>query len=375
VSAVLVHQIAAAGTGFVVVTVRSGKRAPEPIVSLWKDDIAERIEVASLEMAAVEELLAAVLGGEAVALEQHRQGVGEFTEFQGMFAWVLARMVGERGQVATAIRYGREAVTLLADAGQRLSQHDAMNSLALALALGGYGDEAAGVLRQQEALTVQPDIHTELERLQAHAWVAAAGQEPPTARRFLQEAAEIGARIGDHIGEAATLHDLARLGHPLEVLDRLTTLAKMIDGQLVHSRAAHAGALARRNGPGLEKVSIDFETMGARLFAAEGAADAAVAWQSSGHARRASAAGRRAVLMAERCEGATTPALLSIDTRARLTGAERDTALLAARGRTNKEIAEQLGLSVRTVENRFQRSYEKLGISTRKDLTAALEVG
>ena len=79
--------------------------------------------------------------------------------------------------------------------------------------------------------------------------------------------------------------------------------------------------------------------------------------------------------MAERCEGATTPALLSIDTRARLTGAERDTALLAARGRTNKEIAEQLGLSVRTVENRFQRSYEKLGISTRKDLTAALEVG
>ena len=33
-------------------------------------------------------------------------------------------------------------------------------------------------------------------------------------RRFLREAAQVGARIGDHVYEAAALHDIARLGRP-----------------------------------------------------------------------------------------------------------------------------------------------------------------
>ena len=48
--------------------------------------------------------------------------------------------------------------------------------------------------------------------------------------------------------------------------------------------------------------------------------------------------------------------------------------MLAAAGRTNKEIAEQLFLSPRTVENRLQRVYEKLGISGRTELDEALTV-
>jgi DNA-binding CsgD family transcriptional regulator len=152
-------------------------------------------------------------------------------------------------------------------------------------------------------------------------------------------------------------------------------LTTTVDGRLVQARAGHARALARRDGAGLDQVSIDFETMGALLFAAEAAADAAVAWQLSGHGRLASGAARRAVGLAASCEGATTPTLQTIDVRARLTGAERDTALLAAQGHSNKEIADELSLSVRTVENRLQRIYEKLGITTRKDLSAALMSG
>ena len=66
--------------------------------------------------------------------------------------------------------------------------------------------------------------------------------------------------------------------------------------------------------------------------------------------------------------GAATPALSPIESREQLTGAERETALLAAAGRTNKEIAAELQLSVRTVDNRLQRVYTKLGISRRADL-------
>lgn len=42
-------------------------------------------------------------------------------------------------------------------------------------------------------------------------------------------------------------------------------------------------------------------------------------------------------------------------------------------GRSNKEIAEQLYLSLRTVENYLHRAYEKLGVSGRAELAAALE--
>jgi hypothetical protein len=196
---------------------------------------------------------------ETLALDWYRRGVAEEAiECQAMFAWVLARSVAERGAVATSIRYGREAAALHGEIGWHRSQRDVMSNLALALALGGFHGQAAGVLAEQEAVDISPSlgVHTEVERLQARAWVAVAGQDLPTARRFLHEAVEVGARIGDHVGEAAALHDLARLGHPREAIDRLTALTTMIDGQLIHARAAHARAIAHRDGAGLEQVSI-----------------------------------------------------------------------------------------------------------------------
>ena len=38
----------------------------------------------------------------------------------------------------------------------------------------------------------------------------------------------------------------------------------------------------------------------------------------------------------------------------------------------NKQIAEMMHLSVRTVENRLHRAYQKLGISHRRELAEAL---
>jgi DNA-binding CsgD family transcriptional regulator len=56
----------------------------------------------------------------------------------------------------------------------------------------------------------------------------------------------------------------------------------------------------------------------------------------------------------------------------RLTPGELDTAVQAATGRSNKQIAGHLHLSVRTVESHLQRAYEKLGIPGRHELAAAL---
>ena len=61
-SATLVHQLALTRAATVVATVRSGEAAPDPVVALWKDGPAERIEVGVLDDTTIDELLVTVLG-------------------------------------------------------------------------------------------------------------------------------------------------------------------------------------------------------------------------------------------------------------------------------------------------------------------------
>jgi DNA-binding NarL/FixJ family response regulator len=59
----------------------------------------------------------------------------------------------------------------------------------------------------------------------------------------------------------------------------------------------------------------------------------------------------------------------------KLTGTEIVIAGLAARGRRNVEIAEELGLSPKTVEWNLTRIYRKLGIRSRTELAARTSTG
>ncbi|MGH3251561.1 MAG: helix-turn-helix domain-containing protein, partial [Trebonia sp.] len=55
-----------------------------------------------------------------------------------------------------------------------------------------------------------------------------------------------------------------------------------------------------------------------------------------------------------------------------LTPTERRVAELAASGLTNRQVAEALFVTVKTVETHLARVYQKLGIATRADLPAAI---
>ena len=55
-----------------------------------------------------------------------------------------------------------------------------------------------------------------------------------------------------------------------------------------------------------------------------------------------------------------------------LTASERRVAALAGAGRTNKEIAQELFVTVKTVETHMARTFQKLGISSRGELRLAL---
>ncbi|MDA0140499.1 helix-turn-helix transcriptional regulator, partial [Solirubrobacter deserti] len=55
-----------------------------------------------------------------------------------------------------------------------------------------------------------------------------------------------------------------------------------------------------------------------------------------------------------------------------LTAAERRVATLAAEGRTNRQIAQELFVTTRTVETHLTHTFAKLGVRSRDELAAAL---
>jgi DNA-binding CsgD family transcriptional regulator len=61
--------------------------------------------------------------------------------------------------------------------------------------------------------------------------------------------------------------------------------------------------------------------------------------------------------------------------RSRLTASERRIAMLVARGETNKQVADALGKSAKTVEWHLTHVYRKLGIHSRRELIAMDPLG
>jgi DNA-binding CsgD family transcriptional regulator len=310
----------------------------------------------------------------AMAAEHYEQAVLDRSiEAQAWFARLLARTVGDRGYPRTAATYARLGVSLFRELGRPQFEYFVLPYLATALALSGDAIAAAEVLTTLDAL-LPPSMFFALDVEQARAWTEVARGNLPSARLLLEKAADLGAEIGDYSGEAAALHGLARLGQAQAVSERLTAVSARIEGVLAVERARHAQALAASDAGWLDRISLAFEGMGAYLLAGEAAADAAAVWAQSGDARHQARSRNRAYLLVEQIENPVSPSLQAVKLRLQLTPAEQQTALMAAAGRSNKEIAAELVLSVRTVENQLQRAYEKLGVSGRKELAASVRV-
>jgi DNA-binding CsgD family transcriptional regulator len=278
----------------------------------------------------------------------------------------------EQGCAMSAFRRAGESYTLFRQLGRTVQAGLSCVAGAQAFALTGQADRAAETLTARDALGLPTVPVTETDLLAARAWTAVAAGNLPAARQLLERAADYGEEVGDLIGATSALHGLARLGQARHVATRLAALADEVDGDLVAARVAYTNGVAARNADELNKVSSDFEDLGALLYAAEARAEAAVVLRNAGRNRDGAAAERHAARLLARCEGTATPAVRLITARVRLTPGELDTAVQAAAGRSNKQIASDMHLSVRTVESHLQRVYEKLGVSGRHELADAL---
>ncbi|MFF9525217.1 LuxR C-terminal-related transcriptional regulator [Streptomyces achromogenes] len=133
--------------------------------------------------------------------------------------------------------------------------------------------------------------------------------------------------------------------------------------------ARHADALARADGPALDRAAEALAERGFTLYAAEAYAQAARTHRDPSAARRSRT---RAVALARRCQGASTPALAGL-VLGELTARQRQIVTLAAAGLSNREIAEKLTLSVRTVGNHLYSAYTRLGTADRTALPWLLD--
>ncbi|MEU1193503.1 LuxR family transcriptional regulator [Streptomyces sp. NPDC005859] len=157
-----------------------------------------------------------------------------------------------------------------------------------------------------------------------------------------------------------TVYDAVRLGVPERAVPLLPS-----DGFF----ARHARALARGDGPALDLVAAELEGRGFLLFAAEAYAQAVRVHRDPSAARTART---RAVALARRCQGARTPALSGL-VLGELTARQRQIVTLAAAGLSNRQIAERLTLSVRTVGNHLYSAYTRLGAGDRGALLWLVE--
>ena len=165
-------------------------------------------------------------------------------------------------------------------------------------------------------------------------------------------------------------HDAARL-ELLDLVGGIDTWARpkarlaQARFDLVHARTA--GSVA-----GLEAVGKEFEQMGALLYSAEAIGAATALARKQGAAKDAIRLDGLTGTLISRFGGANTPLLVGRSSSGPLSTREAEIAQLASSGLSNRQIAEQLIVSERTVENHLYRIFIKLGVGARDELAAAL---
>jgi DNA-binding NarL/FixJ family response regulator len=266
----------------------------------------------------------------------------------------------------------REAAVALRDSDLYRHRSACLGELAHCHALLGEVRQAEAALAEADESRVPALVmdHSFVEG--ARAQLAYARGEHSHARQLALACAEACDEHGHVTLAAFAWHDLARLGDPGRAAGRLASLANGAEGVLLAAFAGHAAALAARDAAALDRAAATFEQLGATLYAADAAAAAATRFREMGLTGSALTSAASAHRLLQACAGAHTPAVAALDASLPLTDREREIATLAALGKTNRQIAVELVVSVRTIDNHLHRVFSKLGVTQRQQLAAIL---
>ncbi len=279
-------------------------------------------------------------------------------ELMPFVCWPLVAVCAGRGDWEQAERYLRAAEAHAADC----ADHVAHLALARAVLAAERGRPAGVVEALQPLLAIQPREAIDEPGL----W--------PWPELLANALAELGrpeeadAVLTPHEATAAARGRPTAIGRLARVRARLAAAG----GDAEAAEAAFARALAATAALPYEQALTQL-ALGAHLRRRKRRREAAV--QLTAARDRLRQLGARPAL--ERCEReleacGLAPARRDGSAARELTPQERTIALLAVDGRSNREIAAELMLSVRTIEHHLRNAYGKLGVRSRVELIAAV---
>ncbi len=205
----------------------------------------------------------------------------------------------------------------------------------------------------------------------------------------LFEAMEFGPRLGPWRSRLALALPAEDRDEALELVEREIAEAEALEATRALGIAQRALGILRGGEEGVEELRRSAETLAdcpsplerARSLAELGAALRRGNSRGEARERLREAADLAQLCGAERLETSVAEELLIAGAKPRrrrisgpdsLTPAERRVAAAAAAGATNREIAQNLFVSLRTVEMHLTNTYRKLGASSRAELATAI---
>ncbi len=347
---------------------------------LAADSPVNAFQAVSLALMHVDALATNGYIAEAMTLSERM--VGQWTDLPDISRTMAEGVIGvaavAHGDLLTALQHLKAAITTKQSRrGKGSLPFLSIGSwmlIAYAEALARAGDIglAAATLRD-----MQRDRHPSFRFLEpnsmlAAAWLAAARGHMTEAISLVREATNFARTHGQHSREVLCLQHAIQFGDSEDPGGRLSELAALVDSPRAHLAARWAAALAGHDGKALLAVSDGLEQIGDLIGAADAAAHAAGAFRRENLRGSKLAAARRALQLINRC-GATTPATREVDAPLPLSNREREIAAFVRDGMSNKDIAETLVMSVRTVEGHIYRACNKLGLASRGELAESLE--
>lgn len=278
------------------------------------------------------------------------------------------------------LRQGRieRAYQVLLPAVETLRLNDPLQMFRFGSALAFYvaarlGDAAqAGRLELDYKDSPRGAAHQELL---AAAYAAAASEyvsrdgKGLAALHTLATTPDVTARPGTLLELLAVCWDLG--DH--SVIPLVHSLAGNVEGRWAAAMSTVAGQWDSADADLLMDSAATLEITGFVNLAREAYARASAVLENSGERRRA----RQAVALREKCdhelgERFREGQFIAAAPTVHLTRREQDIVELAVQGLTDREIAQRLMVSVRTVEGHLYRTYVKLGVRSRDELATAL---
>ncbi|GAC1611790.1 MAG: hypothetical protein NVS3B26_28150 [Mycobacteriales bacterium] len=330
-----------------------------------------------------------MLRGEQVAFD--RGSVAPLVQIHGARAW-LSWEIGEldraeglardalgrtRGPGSTGARYATSClVTVLTERGALMEAATTLSAAPMTTTQMDRFDALLLHARAELKLAEGDDSGGVADLLAVGRWCDSRSINSPGEWAWRTDVAPALARIGDTALARTLAHEEVQRARRFGVPRPL-------------GRALHAQALVgdpKERLPLLNEAVAVLSSSPARLATAKALVHLGVTFRTQGQVKQAQAAFRSALDLAASCGAALVAEdvrrlLIATGARPRrtaligpesLTASEREVALLAADGHSNREIAERLYVSVKAVEKHLRNAYNKLGIDRRTELSAAL---